>query len=683
MINRNSSYIRGVLVTFIFVMFFSAYRVGICRQQRKIPINVDKLYFVLRHLSKEDNKLTEFYYLINKNNIIGKMKTVTKDVFGNRKVFRKEAVIDTIEREDFSENGLLKVLNYNCFLDIPDYINCYYTKNVDSKTTTEYKLKYIYKGKSYYKKVKIEDIDDLILMKKSTNILKLKFIKLYIESLENRVFRAPKNGAQSGEEIGFTYDGEHRLTKIEYPDISIDMKQEGTDTITRVANVTPTGQKTPQAKEIRSHNVLVNGQLLCKYGSGPDAGSNSQGSGKNTGSQQYYHYDHNNNLAIITDEHGNVTHRNLMDAYGNVLPLPDSTHPTGAKSLLTNLLTGGAGVIYIGRARMYNMRRRFYRNAVRRFISQDPIHSMKYQYSDNNPISFSDSTGLTSEPSVNYGSFDLFKGYRNRVFNYVKDVVSYTTPIVRSSRCISAFEQYGPDFSLSGGVHKAVLGFWSNAKISFLYGDQEELDSGSTQYIYEGGFAYAPIERNIFNKIVLQIDFISATFGSYKSPYAYNINTFRTAANIIIHELAHLTGVPGMWLDKNKEPWKFNELYHFCCELISWECMGMKPEQRTWIHGSYPNYTIEWMEKIIGIDNIVRRLPIDLQTTFKSKWKDYKAENKNQHKKSPNLYDRRKFYGKGESKIGATSLKHGKKCCRQLKRIRWASPYDWKSGPAF
>ncbi len=192
-----------------------------------------------------------------------------------------------------------------------------------------------------------------------------------------------------------TQDGENQMTKIEYPDMTVDLKQNSGDIIRRVAKVRFNKMETPVEKEISSYDVIVNGQILSRYNSNPAFASGSGSNSNNASRQEFYHYDHNNNLALITDRSGNIQWKNLMDAYGNVLPLPDSSENKEALTLSSNLLTGGAGVFYIQRAKMFNMRRRFYTSLLRRFKSIDPIYFRKhYVYAGNNPIVSSDPSGL-------------------------------------------------------------------------------------------------------------------------------------------------------------------------------------------------------------------------------------------------------------------------------------------------
>ena len=65
------------------------------------------------------------------------------------------------------------------------------------------------------------------------------------------------------------------MVKIDYPDMSIDLKQMNGDVIRRVAKVKFNRQKTTVEKEISSYDVIVNGQILCKYGNTPDTATTS------------------------------------------------------------------------------------------------------------------------------------------------------------------------------------------------------------------------------------------------------------------------------------------------------------------------------------------------------------------------------------------------------------------------
>jgi RHS repeat-associated protein len=106
----------------------------------------------------------------------------------------------------------------------------------------------------------------------------------------------------------------------------------------------------------------------------------------------------------------------MTDAYGNPLPINPNASIAGSgsssnpeknqtKTLPQTLLTGGAGVLYLQRIRMYNMRRRFYNGLMRRFVSNDAIADLnRYRYAKNNPTNYSDPSGLLKLASFTLGS---------------------------------------------------------------------------------------------------------------------------------------------------------------------------------------------------------------------------------------------------------------------------------------
>ncbi len=171
-----------------------------------------------------------------------------------------------------------------------------------------------------------------------------------------KVTMPPKYGAEAGEEINFTYNGDDELIKIAYPDMTIDMKESKGDFVRKTAKFRFNGQKTPSDVEMSSFDIYIMSQLLCKYSSGPDAASTSRNSGRNTGEARFYHYDHNGNMALVTDEYGNVTNKILTDAYGNVLPLENSNNSgknKDGKTLSETLMSGISGILYLHKLRIY------------------------------------------------------------------------------------------------------------------------------------------------------------------------------------------------------------------------------------------------------------------------------------------------------------------------------------------
>ena len=464
-----------------------------------------------------------------------------------------------------------------------------------------------------------------------------------------KVTLPPKYGAEAGEEISFTYGGDHKLTKIDYPDMNVDIVQSGIDTVRKVAHIRFNGMKTPTETDITTHLVHIWGQLLGQYNSAPGSGT-----------PQYYHYDHNNNLALTTDQQGNIQEKPLMDAYGNVLPLPDSSGNKEALTLSSNLLTGGAGVFYIQRAKMFNMRRRFYNSFLRRFNSVDPFKMgvNYFSYTDNNPLGYMDASGLAKIQSETFDIFNKPKAEENKEGNKdawirrLNKANEFVPRILSTDRCLNAFYEYGP-----GGLSKKdyrILNQWNNISISFKWTDAKfiNLRQGSySKYKSSLEFAFVPAEASDYDKIMISLQMIT----NYNAPFLNQV---------LIHELAHTVGVPGDISYKEL----ISDQYHVCCEIISWECLGLSAKDSFHLKANWPERTRWWIYKLYGYSYIEWMELRNLSLLIPSK-----VSNENNRF---DLEDRVNFYGQfNEYK----TLAKAKKACKCLKKYADSFPKNYNT----
>jgi RHS repeat-associated protein len=105
------------------------------------------------------------------------------------------------------------------------------------------------------------------------------------------------------------------------------------------------------------------------------------------GAALYYHQDQLGSTRSLTDPSGNVVASFSYDAYGNL------TGTTG--STLPNLLY--AGQYRDAESGLYYLRARYYDPATGQFLSRDPLVDLTkqpYQYGRDNPLTFTDPTGL-------------------------------------------------------------------------------------------------------------------------------------------------------------------------------------------------------------------------------------------------------------------------------------------------
>jgi len=122
-----------------------------------------------------------------------------------------------------------------------------------------------------------------------------------------------------------------------------------------------------------NYYVYANGMLISRI--------------KPNGDTRYYHYDSRGSTIAMTNQTQQITHKYSYNPYGRVITmLEEDANPFR--------FVGGWGVIDEGNGLSY-MRARYYDQSFGRFISQDPIwNSNLYEYSANDPINFSDPSGL-------------------------------------------------------------------------------------------------------------------------------------------------------------------------------------------------------------------------------------------------------------------------------------------------
>ena len=147
------------------------------------------------------------------------------------------------------------------------------------------------------------------------------------------------------------------------------------------------------------------------------------------GTTRYYRWNNVGSIVAMTDEIGNVTHSYSYDPYGNVLA-------SNEEDFNPYRFIGRWGVMDEDNG-LYFMRARYYDPETGRFISEDPIWSTNsYVYGTNNPISFSDPSGLFPWGAVAKHGFNAFNALRDTVYfaGYVgslgyanKDKVSAST----------------------------------------------------------------------------------------------------------------------------------------------------------------------------------------------------------------------------------------------------------------
>lgn len=148
--------------------------------KKLIPDAVTKIWFEYKHYDANIKQEEYFAYYYQNDAIMGKFKFTIKDEKFERTI-KGNSPLDSL----LSEDNLIKLLNHIDFMNLPALFQ---NGNEKIRTVTLFNLKYIYKGKTYYKNVKVININSLFDNSTDSNVFNLKFLMVYIEGLENRVF---------------------------------------------------------------------------------------------------------------------------------------------------------------------------------------------------------------------------------------------------------------------------------------------------------------------------------------------------------------------------------------------------------------------------------------------------------------------------------------------------------------
>ena len=134
--------------------------------------------------------------------------------------------------------------------------------------------------------------------------------------------------------------------------------------------------------------LLVDGTTAYVYG--PDGLPVEQINGSTV---LYYHHDQLGSTRAVTNSAGTVVATYSYDSYGNL---------TGSTGSITNPF-GFAGEYRDSESGLIYLRARFYDPATGQFLNRDPMESMTgepYAYARNNPLNFTDPTGLCLGPRL-------------------------------------------------------------------------------------------------------------------------------------------------------------------------------------------------------------------------------------------------------------------------------------------
>lgn len=215
---------------------------------------------------------------------------------------------------------------------------------------------------------------------------------------------------EPGQETRYTWDDQNRLVAAEI--VTADgikhLEYEYDASGIRVASIVD-GQETrylidanqPYAQVLEEYTP--DGTVLTAYVYGNDLLSQTHYDPlTQTGSTTYYHVDGLGSTTALTDETGSVVSAFQYDAYGKKID--------GTGNVANNYLF--AGEQYDSNLGDYYLRQRYYSTETGRFTRRDsyegrlrePLTQHKYIYANNNPISFTDPTGLSAWADYNSSS---------------------------------------------------------------------------------------------------------------------------------------------------------------------------------------------------------------------------------------------------------------------------------------
>lgn len=180
-----------ILLIFLFIFL---HRANYCRADERIPITDKDFYFEMKHTVPDKNYSEKFQYKKDGNGDILRCLEVSQLIEG-KTVTLKTAWIGFDKTKE--NDRLIKVLNFNNYLELPGNISAS-VKKPKNNTVTTFILSYKANGKSINKTVKINNIDRLVKLN-NRNAIKLKMVMSLVESLEyetyqlDKVFKENKN----------------------------------------------------------------------------------------------------------------------------------------------------------------------------------------------------------------------------------------------------------------------------------------------------------------------------------------------------------------------------------------------------------------------------------------------------------------------------------------------------------
>jgi RHS repeat-associated protein len=250
---------------------------------------------------------------------------------------------------------------------------------------------------------------------------------------------------------GYGYDVDGRLNTVTKAGSTVTLDHDAYDHLTQVTSNGVTTQYRYDAEGNRIGEVSTNGSK--NYLVAPNLGNGlastdlvTDGSGNvvsdyvyggssiiarldANGEPLYYLTDSMGSVIGLVDGAGNIQSRIVYDGFGNVLSGDDGSSQGGDFRFQGQWLEGESGLYY--------MRARDYDSQTGLFLSRDAVDVQQqgveafnpYQFAYNNPLVFSDPSGLFTliEVNASLSTKDILEGFKNRAYNEALDLVKQKT----------------------------------------------------------------------------------------------------------------------------------------------------------------------------------------------------------------------------------------------------------------
>ena len=152
-----------------------------------IPGETDYFLFESVHFLKRKNQVEFFRYEIKKNSVVSKIRFEV--IHHQAKKIIEKSQNDTYRK---NQDHIINVLNYNDFLNLPEYIEDPNGKKMSLETLTKFKVIFKCDGMTINKEVAIENLESQIKNNSNKNAFRIKFIMLIIDKYKSSIYHYRK-----------------------------------------------------------------------------------------------------------------------------------------------------------------------------------------------------------------------------------------------------------------------------------------------------------------------------------------------------------------------------------------------------------------------------------------------------------------------------------------------------------